>query len=204
MLASQTMLDTLAGRIERAYRLRRRHWQGSCSTSGVWAVAATTLFQVHADDPLIPLDPELFVAAQSFASAFPDPWVDLTQDDCGRRYRRRVRVIVRALHNELTDEIRLAENRVGAGQAIGRVLKAPSRRLSPLGRYIVARRAGRSALADRFVIDAVHQHRACPLYQQACAGLLPDEVYPVSASSEAATVRDTNHEVRSRGQTHLN
>lgn len=204
MLATQAVIKTMADRIEQAYRLRRPRWRGTWSTSGVWAVAAAKLLEVHEDDRSIPPDPELYVAAQPAASKYPDPWVELTQAGCVRRFRRRVREMVRALRNELSAEVKLAEGRVGAGRSIGKVLNAPSRRLSPLGRYIVARRAGRVALAQRFLPGAVQQHRACPLYRQAAKGLLPDESYPSTESVEAASASLHHDDVRSRSHAYRN
>jgi hypothetical protein len=203
VLTSQSVIDALAGRIERAYRLRRAGWQGTCSTPRVWAVAATTLLQAHQDDPSLPLDPELFVAAQPTDSPFADPWGELTRAESVRAYRKRVRQIVRGLHDELAGEILHAERQIESGQSVGKVLLSRSRRLSPLGRYIVAHRAGRAALAKRFLHGAAEQHRACPLYRQASSGLLPAGCYPVPVSGEPVS-SPVFPPVRSRAQVHLN
>jgi hypothetical protein len=185
VLATQSVIDALADRIASAYRLRRPGWHGSCSSPRVWAAAAWTLLQAHRDNPSVPIDPELFVAAQPVDTTYPDPWQELAQAGSARCYLRRVRSIIRGLRRELASEVRLAEDRIGAGQPIARVLCAKSRRLSPLGRYIVARRAGRAALADRFRDGAVAQHHACPLYRQASIGLVPAAVYPVPDGAPA-------------------
>ncbi len=57
-------IDQLAKRVERAYyhhfATSLRGWSGS----GVWEVAAAGLLELHRESPGLPLDPELFVAAQ--------------------------------------------------------------------------------------------------------------------------------------------
>jgi hypothetical protein len=184
--ATQKTIDALAERIERAYRLRRPGWHGGSTTLRVWAVAAANLLRVHENDPAYPADPELFVVAQPLDSPFADPWRELTQEVAARHYRARVREIIRALRAELQGEIRLAEGRVAAGQPIACVLAAECRRLSPLGRYIVAHRAGRPVLALRFLDGAVEQHRSCPLYLAASAGLLPPGRYPTVVEHDRA------------------
>ena len=201
MLATQNSIDILAERIERAYRLRRPEWHGGCSTSRIWSVAAVTLLQVHESDPSLPPDPELFVAAQGSKVPFADPWLELAQPESARCYRKRVREIVRRLRRELAAEIRHAESRIGSGQRISRVLLSKSPRLSPLGRFIVAHRAGRTALAQRFVADLVEQHRACPLYRDASLEFISPEVYPVVVSRKTQVVPTRR---RLRAQAYLN
>ena len=179
MLATQAVIDALAGRIERAYRLRRVGWHGASTSSRVWTAAASVLLAARASDPLLPLDPALFVAAQPADEMYPDPWGELTQPSAVENYRRRVRAIVRRLRAELSAEVRYAEDRISAGGSVARVLSSNSRRLSPLGRYVVAQRAGRPALAGRYRHDAAVQHESCPLYRQACKEILPASAYPV-------------------------
>ena len=184
MLATQYEIDGVAERIEHAYNTRRPGWRGGCSSSRVWQVAAKLLIELHAGEPALPVDPELFVLAQPMGLPYPDPWTELTGPESLRHYRRCVRGVVSGLRRELTAEVRLAEEQIAAGGSIGRVLNHRGRALSPLGRYIVARRAGRTALARRFLEDVVAQHRSCPLYRPATAGLLPPEAYPVSENTD--------------------
>jgi hypothetical protein len=176
--ATQQQIDALADRIERAYRLRRAGWHGNFSTARVWSSAAVVLLRVHEADVDVPPDPELFVASQPLDGCFPDPWRELTQESAALHYRKQVRSIVRALRAEVRREIRTAERCVEAGEPLARVLNDRKRGLSPMGRYIAARRAGRLSLARRYLGAAVEQHRCCPLYRQACAGLIPAEAYP--------------------------
>jgi hypothetical protein len=186
VLTTQASLDGLAERIERAYRRRQSGWFRGCSTERVWSAAAAILVQLHQEDPTLPLDPELYVAVQPIAApdlAFDDPWVGLTQPSAARRYRKRVREMIRALRAELRAEIRFAERRIARGEAIGKVLLSPHQRLSPLGCYIVALRADRIDLGDRFRVDAVAQHRSCPLYRVASHQWLAPELYPVPERS---------------------
>jgi hypothetical protein len=77
---------------------------------------------------------------------------------------------------------------------IASVLFADDDRLSALGRMIVAWRAGRADLADRFAAAAAAQSRSCPLYRLACLALLPSDLYPaesLEADHKAATVPRT-------------
>jgi hypothetical protein len=178
VLATQAALEVLAERIERAYQLRRSGWYRGCSSAGVWSTAAAILVQLHEDDATLPVDPELYVAVQPVGGSFDDPWVGLTQPSATRRYRRRVRAMIRALRSELRAEVRHAERRIARGETLEKVLKTPSKRLSPLGCYIVAHRAGCPALGERFRLGAVEQHRCCPLYRAASLHLIPPELYP--------------------------
>jgi hypothetical protein len=178
VLATQAALEVLAERIERAYRLRRSGWYRGCSSAGVWSTAAAILVQLHQDDTTLPVDPELYVAVQPVGGPFDDPWVGLTQRSATKRYRTRVRAMIRALRSELRAEVRYAERRIARGEALENVLKTPSKRLSPLGCYIIAHRGDCPALGERFRLGAVEQHRCCPLYRAASLQLIPLELYP--------------------------
>lgn len=205
VLATQATLDGLAERIEQAYRLRRSGWYRGCSTDRVWSTAAAILVQLHQEDPTLPIDPELYVAVQPVSTpgaGFDDPWVGLTQAAAARRYRRRVREMIRELRVELRAEVRFAERRISRGEAIGKVLLSPHQRLSPLGCYIVAIRAERIDLGERFRVAAVEQHRSCPLYRAASGQLLPPDFYPVGErSADEELVAMTRHR---SPQIHLN
>jgi hypothetical protein len=179
--ASQTQIDHLAVRIERAYQRRGARWNASCSTPRVWATAARILHQCGLDDPSLPVDPELYVAAQGIDPDSSDPWTELASPLAVDRYRRRVRSIVRQLRSELVREIRKAERSIHTGRPAAEVLSEHNPRLSPLGRYIVARRSLRADLAERWSCEALIQHRVCPLYREACIGLLPVDEYPREA-----------------------
>ncbi len=202
MLASQETIESLADRIERAYRLRHPGWNRGCSTSRVWAAAATVLHEVRRDDPTIPLDPELFVAAQCGVLEFADPWLELADPTAGQRYRDRVRQIVDGLRRELGREVHRAEREVRRGKPIDRVVLAKGRSLSALGCYILAHRAGRDDLAERLRRSAADQHHSCPLYRQASLTLLPPDAYPVHASISGMDTAFPNR--RTRIQFHLN
>jgi hypothetical protein len=179
VLPSQVVLARLSDRIEQAYGLRRPDWRGGCSTPRLWSAAALRLWAAHAADPAaIPLDAELFVASQPISVPFADPWSELTQPECARRYRSRLRKIVARLRAELKREVARAEKLMARGCEIDEVLKADGP-ISALGCYIVAIRAARGDLADRLTARAVAQHRACPLYRQASLALLPPDLYPV-------------------------
>lgn len=143
------------------------------------------LWQAHVENPELPLDSELFVAAQPIDGALGDPWLELTQVEAGRRYRVQVRRIVNRLRRELRREVRRAEGRLQEGRPITLTVLSHDRRLSPLGCYIAAHRLGRADLARGFALPAAEQHRACPLYRLASLALLPADRYPVAETTAA-------------------
>ncbi|MEO6809065.1 MAG: hypothetical protein ABI353_08120 [Isosphaeraceae bacterium] len=171
-------IDEIANRIERAVLRRRPEWRSVASLDRLWAVAADHLSAMHREDPALPLDPELYVAALPLDAPRCDPWNELVSGASVSHYRRRIKRIVRALRRELLDEVRRAEARLRRGEPAEKVLLVRCRSLSPLGIYIVAQRVGRRDLADRLRPLAREQHRACPLYRAACVGLISDEDYP--------------------------
>jgi len=182
MIPTQEVLDPLAARVECAYGLRRPRWWRGCSTQRVWFAAALRLWEVHArDSSRVPLDAELFVASQPISIAFPNPWTELAGPEAALRYGSRVRQIVCKLGTELRREVRRAERSIRRGRAIFDVLSAQDGRLSPLSCFIVAQRAGRADLADRFAVAAAVQHRSCPLYRSASLALIPADSYPVES-----------------------
>ena len=123
-----------------------------------------------------------------------DPWSELAQPAAARRFRAQVFKIVRRLRSELSKEIQLAERVMREKGKIGLMVLPANNRISPLGYYIAARRAGMPELADRFVAAAADQHRSCPLYQFASITLLSADLYP---SQELAIEAIPASEVRS-------
>ena len=178
VLATQAEIDILAERIEQAYQRRWSKWNRGCSTSRVWNAAAAVLVQLNRDDPSMPIDPELYVAAQPSGAAFQDPWTGLTQPSSARRYRECVGALISRLRSELRKEVRRAEKRCREGETLSQVLRLPGKYLSPLGCYIVAIRAKSPSLAARFHADALAQHRSCPLYRAASLSLIDASEYP--------------------------
>jgi hypothetical protein len=172
-------IDELSGRIQRAYERQRPLWLPKDHTTHVWSAAASRLLEARQADTSLPLDPELFVASQPCSGLLADPWRELTQTVAIRRYRVRVRRIVMSLRRELVSELRWSRERLRNGDPIEVVLTARNPSLSALGRFLVASRAGRRDLADIYRLDAQAMHRTCPLYRQACNGLLPQNDYPV-------------------------
>jgi hypothetical protein len=183
VLPTQELIEHLAERIERAYALRRQSWSRGCSTRRLWSAAALRLWQAHVDDPRLPLDCELYVASQPINESLSDPWSELAQPSAARRFRDRVVRIVGRLRRELAREVRLAERLIRKEGAIGLSAMPPSHRISPLGYYIAAQRAGLPGLADRFAAGAAEQHRSCPLYQNASIAFLSADLYPAGKSA---------------------
>jgi hypothetical protein len=194
VLPTQEVIDQLGDRIERAYSLRRAQWWRGCTTGRVWSAAALRLWQAHVEDRELPLDSELFVASQPISGTLGDPWSELTQPEAARRYRSRVRRIIRRLRTELQREVRRAERSIREDGETGIGRLAGDGRLSPLGCYIAAHRANRADLAGRFAAAAARQHGSCPLYRQASTTLLADDLYPTNHPSAAHQAGD---EVRS-------
>lgn len=181
------LMDDLAHRIRRAYLRRGPQGRRDGADAAVWAAAASTLLGAHRRDPdRVPLDPELFVAAQAIGRTLHDPRAELTGPAAARRYGRRVMAIIRALRAELRAEVRRAEARLRRGVPLTTLVATPCRGLSPLGRLIVAHREGRPELAESLRADAAAQHRSCPLYRAACHRLLPPAAYPDAGTNAPA------------------
>jgi hypothetical protein len=176
VLPTQEQLQALAARIEEAYALRRPRWWRGCSTARVWFAAANRLWEAHLHDPLrVPLDPELFVSSQPISVPLADPWSELAERAARIRYRAKVREVIKLLTTELKREVRRAERSIREGEGIRSVVSRDNPRLSPLGCYIVAQRAGRSDLAELVQPAAASQQRSCPLYRTASLAFLPAE-----------------------------
>jgi hypothetical protein len=182
LLPTQEKIAVLAARIGQAYTLRYPEWTPARTSVGVWETAASGLLMLHRRVPTIPIDPELFVAVQPLRE-WADPWADVAQGSALRRYRRYVSRIVKQLRAEIEAEVRRAERRVRRGEVLGSVVTDSKGQLSALGRYVLAHRAGRDDLAERFRPEAERQHRSCPFYQQACSRLLSRKDYPLPRPS---------------------
>ncbi len=178
MISTQIAIDQLASRIERAYRRHHPRWRAIGLTPGVWESAASRLLEAGEAGPHIPIDPELFVAAQPRRGSRRDPWAELTQLGSIRHYKKALRRIVRQLRDELRAEVRRADRRLLQGIALEQVLTRESSRISPLARYILATRAGRADLSCQIRPAAEVQYRACPLYRLAWVAFLPGHDYP--------------------------
>ena len=196
VLPTQEMLDHLADRIEQAFCLRQCNWMRGCSTPRVWSAAATILWQVHSNNPEIPLDPELFVASQAITAPFGDPWASLARAEAGQRYRQNVRRIIRRLRSELRREVCRAENELRQGRGLRALIRSHNPRISPLGLYITAQRAGRADLARRLRPAAIEQHNCCPLYRPASLALIPAALYPSVEQCGISPVNETHESPR--------
>lgn len=174
-------LEHVADRIEQAYLRRRPEWRTASLDRRLWSSAATMLMTANSQDDWVPLDPELFVAAQLRAGLVSDPWMDLTRPRARLRYVARIKRIVAGLRKELRQEVRRAEAAVRRGDPLEVVLMSPSRSLTALSRYAVAIRHGRRDLADLFRDEGRAQHAACPLYRQASRDVIPEDDYPVGS-----------------------
>ena len=190
MICSQSDIDSIAERIEGAYRRRHLRWPGLALSPGVWESAALTLLQLSIDRPNIPIDPELYVAVMIESGSAPDPWAELTQRRSRNRYLKALRRIVGQLRRELHGEFRVAARLISEGQALIEVLEASNLPISPLTRFILAWRAGRPDLSSRLRAAVENQHQSCPLYLLACRKFLPAQAYPVPRCSRESSAVD--------------
>ena len=106
MLITPHAIEQLSGRIEQAYLRRRSQIPFSEPDPRLWELAARALAEAHRKDRWLPIDPELFVAAQPPCSPLGDPWQHLVPAHAIRRYRQRVVLMVRNLRRELLGELR--------------------------------------------------------------------------------------------------
>lgn len=172
-------IGAVAQRIEQAYARRHRLCTWRMPDGRLWEALAVALIAAHRRSSWLPIDPELFVAAQPRPQVLASPWEQLQPDRAVRRYRRRVRGIIAGLRQEVVDELRRVRVQRQVGQSVDEILTRRSRTLSPLGRYVAAVRLGRLDLAERLRPAAQLQHAACPLYRPALRRLLSPEAYPV-------------------------
>jgi hypothetical protein len=172
-------IELVADRVEQAYLRRRPSWKPNLWDTRVWMMAAQALLEAHRRAAWLPLDPELFVAAQMTRNPTGDPWSDLAPRPAVVRYRRRILNIVQGLRKELRAEVRRAESLVRRGGDAESIIEAAPHWLSPLGGYISAYRLRRGDLMERLRSAARDQHDACPLYRIAARTFLPPSAYPV-------------------------
>ncbi len=178
MVHSQEMVRKIALRIERAYCRKYSYWFSATVAQGVWEFAANRLLESCSDKLSLPIDPEFYVAVQKRSRFIPDPWVELTQERSLIRYRKAMKKIIVKLRRELTEEVTRGECRLLRGVDLDVVLQTEGSRISPLSRYILARRAGRIDLSIVHHAAALSQHRSCPLYRLAARSLLQGHEYP--------------------------
>ena len=178
MIGTQELLLEYSLRLEKAFARKYPNWSPIGLSGFVWESAAARLLEASHRRPEVPVDPELFVMSQPKNEITPDPWVELTQEGSLRFYLRSLRRIVRLLRREIKSEVRRAESRLRLGSTIDSILADSGPKLSPLSRYILARRAGRVDLSLKSLDAALSQHRSCPLYRIAARSLLPGQAYP--------------------------
>ncbi len=194
MIPSQDAIVQVADRIERAYCRKHPDFSPIGLTPGVWAAAASRLFEAGEADRDMPVDPEMFVAIQQGARLRLDPWMELTQPRARKNYVKAVRRVVARLRGELRTEIRLGELLAIRGESLDRIVMAAESRISPLSRYMLAHRAGRLDLAMLARSAARKQDRSCPLYRLAARPFLPPHLYP-SRVELASRDADSNRSI---------
>ncbi len=174
MIATQSHLDHLARRIELAYCRQHPGWVATALTPGVWSAAAVRLNDVSRLGATFPIDPELYVAVQDFKTFRRDPWRELTQECCARRYRASVRKIVKQLKRELEGELNWSDRVLESGRSLDELVEVGRSRISPIAKLALCVRHQRDDLAELIRPAAEAQRLACPLYASACRKLMPD------------------------------
>ena len=178
MLTTQSHLDQIAARIEQAYQRRHPNWLATGLTPGVWGAAAARLMEVELAGTDLPVDPELFVAVQSYKPFRRDPWAELTQERAAKAYRVAIRKIVKQLRAELKAELRRSRRHLLSGRSLDEVFSLTRVRVSPIAKLVLCEESDRTDLAEAIRPAAEAQHEACPLYRLACEDLLTTTAYP--------------------------
>ncbi len=192
MILTRHAIEQIESRIERAYLHHFPSWSLAGLDPRLWSAAAALLTDAHRLQPWVPVDPELFVACQIRQADASDPWRTLTHASARQRYIDSLRRIVRSLRRELRGELRRIELAARLGQPLQALLLAPSRRLSPLGRYLGALHFDRTDLAAELELEARGQFQTCALYGKALEDLVPgkrhgfDPVLPESIHSSSS------------------
>ncbi len=194
MTTTQSHLDSLADRIERAYHRQHPRWDATGLTQGVWSAAAVRLNEVAKSGPGFPIDPELFVAVQNYKSFRRDPWCELCQEGAAKRYRLALRKIINQLKAELNSELRWSQRALDSGRSLDEIMAGSKARVSPIAKLVLCHHQRRTDLVELVRPSAEAQHLACPLYRFACRNLIPSPIYP-DPQVESTTA------VRSVGQT---
>jgi len=174
----------IAIRMEAAFAKRTFHRDIQLQPSpDTWMRSASGLIRLHHEEPRNPLDPELFIAVLTYQSSVktiePDS-IDLAL----KLYAKVVRRMIRRLENELSEELQWLDSSSNRGLTLEQLILSPSRKLTPLSRYIHACRKNRSELAGRLISAVIKQHELCPLYREASHKWLSSRNYPTSASLE--------------------
>lgn len=174
----------IAIRMEAAFAKRTVH-KNVClmPTPDTWMRCASGLIRFHHQDSRYPLDPELFIAVltdQGQARAIQAESID----HAIKLYAKVVRRMIRRLENELSEELQWLDISSDRGLALEQLILSPSRKLTPLSRYIHACRKNRSELANRLLSEVIKQHELCPLYREASLKWLTGRTYPNLTSLE--------------------
>ena len=150
-------------------------------TPDTWMRCSSALIRFHHEEPRYPLDPELFIAVLADHGKQHQIRAEMI-DLIIKLYAKVVRRMIRRLENELSEELQWLESSSDRGLPLEHLVLSPSRKLTPLSRYIHACRKNRSELAGRLISEVIKQHELCPLYREASHKWLPSLTYPNPAS----------------------
>lgn len=174
----------IAIRLESAYmRFRPTLGERNEMSSDFWIQCAVALMAVNRTDSIIPLDPELFIAAQTERNGS-SPFMEADVNKAIDRYKGAILRTIRKLRQELTEELKRLSTASLRGLTVERLVRSSSRRFTPLSLYIHAHRMNREDLANELVSQVLEQHEHCPLYRFASSQWLDEGRYPAFASLE--------------------
>ena len=122
VLATQAQIDVLATRIELAFRRGRPEWNSHCSTSRVWAAAASTWSKRQR--PITRCLSTLNCTSVATPDVLhSDPWLEITGPEAKARYTNRSRRSF-SDSNEMISEIALVKRRARGGAGVASALKS--------------------------------------------------------------------------------
>lgn len=176
----------IAIRLESAYvRNRNAGLERHEINPTYWIRCAVSLLATNRQDSIYPLDPELFIAAQSDKKTKTNE-VEFPQevDEAIDRYKLSILRTIRKLRQELTEELNWLSSASRRGLPVERLIRTASRRITPLSLYIHAQRMNREDLANELISQVLNQHEHCPLYRAASSQWLEGCRYPAFASLE--------------------
>lgn len=181
-MESRRYVLEIAIRMESAFIRRTRRQDSRWSPSAnSWLRLARRLITLSQSNAIFPLDPELFIIVQNDSTLLNLDMPEV-EDEAIAHFADNVNRMISNLQAEISEELRWLEHSGRRGVGMDQLVLSPSRKLTPLSRYIHACRNNRPELAGRLLADVIRQHEICPLYRHACKKWLARQSYPTLAS----------------------
>lgn len=181
-MKSRRYVLEIAIRMESAFIRRTRRQDSRWSpTAKSWLRLARRLIALNESNAIFPLDPELFIVVQNDSTLMN---LDLpeAENEAITHFSDKIKHMIRKLQAEISEELRWLEHSSDRGVGMDQLILSPSRKLTPLSRYIHACRNNRAELAGLLLADVIRQHESCPLYRHACQKWLAGQRYPTPTS----------------------